>query len=139
MVRERDTFLRWGAGRSSAGRRIRPAMTPYTAFEPTPPRGTPPADDGAAESQAILDAARLDGDAFALLTALFEADGATPDALGARVRAPREAVDGLLGTLGRLGYVERDGDAAWLTGEAFGLRRAVRRAGDHVPIPPRSH
>ena len=110
-------------------------MSLYTTFELTSSQRT--ADIGAAaaaESESTFDIAGLDGPTFDLLAALFEADGATPDALGARVHVPREAVDGLLGTLGRLGYVEREGDAAWLTGEAFGLRRAVRRAGTRAPF-----
>lgn len=113
-------------------------MTLYTAFELTPPGGMPPGESGASlgpEREAVLDAAGLDGPTFRLLAALFEADGATLDALGARIHARPEAVDGLLRTLGRLGYVERDGEAAWLTREAFGLRQAVRRAGDRVAVP----
>ena len=108
-------------------------MTLYTAFELSSPKDVFSAGSGL-DSGCVTDAVALDGAAYGLLTALFEADGATPEALGSRVRAPREAVDGLLGTLGRLGYVERDGDAAWLPGEAFGLRRAVQRAGEPVPF-----
>jgi DNA-binding MarR family transcriptional regulator len=97
-------------------------MTLYTAFDLAP------------ESDPASDLVALDASAYRLLAVLFEADGATPDALGARMHAPREAVDGLLGALSRLGYVEREGDAAWLTGEAFGLRRAVRGAGEPIPF-----
>ena len=96
------------------------AMTPYTAFDL--PSGRPALPEP-------LDAAGLGGSEAALLTALFDADGASADALSERARVSREAVDDALGTLGQRGLVERDGDAAWLTGEAFGLRRAVRRAG----------
>jgi len=113
-------------------------MTLYTAFEMTPPL-TDLGQAAAAAREAAFDLYALDGPTYGVLVALFEADGATPDALGARVSAPREAVDGLLGTLGRLGYVERDGEAAWLTGEAFGLRRAVRRAGERVPFRRDAH
>ena len=98
-------------------------MTLYTTYEVTPDR--PPFDGGAAG---------LGRTEAGLLDALFAADGATTDALGARLDAPRADVDRALGALGRLGLVEREGDAAWLTGVAFGLRRAVRRAGERVAV-----
>ncbi len=100
-------------------------MTPYTAFDL--PAGRP-------ALPGPLDAAGLAGVEAALLTALFDADGATADALGERAHASRETVDEALGVLSRRGLVERDGDAAWLTGDAFGLRRAVRRAGGRAAI-----
>ena len=101
-------------------------MTLYTAFDLVP--AGPPADSG------IFGPAGLDRTEAGLLEALFAADGATTAALRARLDAPHEDVDRALGALGRLGLVEREGDAAWLTGEAFGLRRAVRRAGERVAV-----
>jgi len=100
-------------------------MTPYTAFSLPSGRPTLPGP---------LDAAGLARYEAALLTALFDADGASPEALVSRSQVSREAVDDALQTLGLRGLVERDGDAAWLTGEAFGLRRAVRRAGGRAAI-----
>ncbi len=100
-------------------------MTPYTAF--SLPSGSP-------TLPGPLDAAGLASYEAALLTALFDADGASPESLVSRVQASREAVEDALRTLGRRGLIERDGDAAWLTGEAFGLRRAVRRAGSRGAI-----
>lgn len=100
-------------------------MTPYSAF--SLPSGTP-------TLPGPLDAAGLAGFEAVLLTALFDADGASPEALSERARVSREAVDDALGALGQRGLVERDGDAAWLTGDAFGLRRAVRRAGSRGAI-----
>ena len=100
-------------------------MTPYTAFDL--PSGRPPL-------PGPLDAAGIGGVEAALLTALFDADGASPEALGKRTQAPPEAVVEALGALSRRGLVEHDGGVAWLTGEAFGLRRAVRRAGGRGAI-----
>ena len=101
-------------------------MTLYTAFDLIPAHLSP--DSG------VFGSAGLGGTEAGLLEALFAADGATTAALEARLDAPREDVDRALGALGRLGLVEREGDAAWLTGEAFGLRRAVRRAGERVAV-----
>lgn len=100
-------------------------MTPYTAFE-LPLARSP--------LLGPLDAAGIAGVEAALLTALFDADGASPEALGERTQVPPEAITDALQTLSRRGLIERDGDAAWLTGEAFGLRRAVRRAGGRGAI-----
>lgn len=103
-------------------------MTLYTAFERILSAGCPAALDR--ETVPGLDQAATE-----VLSALFDADGATPEALSARTRTTPSEVDGALGTLGRLGYVEHDGRSAWLTGEAFGLRRSVRRAAARVAVP----
>lgn len=102
-------------------------MTPYTAFSLPSERPTLPGP---------LDAAGVAGPEAALLTALFDADGASVEALSARTAVSPTAVTDVLVALSRRGLIERDGDAAWLTGEAFGLRRAVRRAGSRSAIRP---
>ena len=102
-------------------------MPLYTAFDLT----SPPSPAGGALQARV---AGLDAQTADVLSALFEADGSTAEALRMRAHATRAAVDGALGTLEALGYAERDGDAVWLTGAAFGLRRAVRRAGNRVPF-----
>ena len=102
-------------------------MTFYTAFELT----------HADEPIGPLAAAGLDAPARQVLRALFDVDGATVEALRERLGAPRETVSRGLKTLKQLGYVEREGASAWLTGQAFGLRRAVRRAGNRVPFRSR--
>lgn len=109
-------------------------MTLYSAFELDPARLSPAPDLPDAAS-VVFGVAGLDRSAADVLAALFDADGATPAALGARAHTSAAAVVGALGTLRRLGYVERDGEAAWLTGAAFGIRRAVRRATERVPVP----
>ena len=115
-------------------------MTPYTAYELTPGRVA----DGAVYRLAdtLADPAveafgrtGLGPAEVRLLRALFDADGATPAALGARLAAAGPDVEVALGTLARCGLVERTEAGAWLTGEAFGLRRAVRRAGERGAAP----
>ncbi len=100
-------------------------MTPYTAF--SLPSGLP-------ALPGPLDAAGLADFEAALLTALFDADGASSESLVSRIQVSHEDIDDALRTLSRRGLVERDGDMAWMTGEAFGLRRAVRRAGSRGAI-----
>ena len=112
-------------------------MTLYSAFELDPAR--PPIDTSSPETapgaHVVFGDAGLDRPAADVLAALFDADGATPTALSVRVRTSPDVVAGALGTLHRLGYVERDGNAEWLTGAAFGLRRSVRRAGERGAVP----
>ena len=109
-------------------------MTLYSAFELDPTWLPPNTNAASSDAHVVFGAAGLDRSAADVLAALFDADGATPAALSARAHASASTVVGALGTLRRLGYVERDGEAAWLTGAAFGLRRAVRRAGERVPF-----
>lgn len=112
-------------------------MTPYTAYNLTPDL---PDDGGVYRLEEAADLQGLNAlghDEASLLDALFDADGATPDALGARTDTPRAAIDAALGALARRGLVETTESGAWLTGEAFGLRRAVRRAGERRALHTR--
>ena len=123
-------------------------MTPYTAYELTPGRvadvsgavyrlaDTLATSDSAAEE---FGSTGLGPAEARLLRVLFEADGATPDALGARLAAPKPDVEVALGTLARRGLVEQTESGAWLTGEAFGLRRAVRRARERGAVRHRAN
>ena len=66
-----------------------------------------------------------------VLSALWEADGASEDSLARRARVPGDAVARLVEGLGLLGYVEREAEGVWLTGDGFRLRAqaAVRSHG----------
>ena len=82
--------------------------------------------------QPLLDASGLTYAELLLLEALWEADGATPDALAHRGGVPLGVVGLQLDRLAELGLVEHEGDAAWLTPQGFALRR---RAGDALDRP----
>ncbi|HEX8299718.1 MAG TPA: hypothetical protein VF594_11210 [Rubricoccaceae bacterium] len=112
-------------------------MTPYTAYELTSGRATD-FNGGLFGLTDSLDSAGLGDAESRLLSALFDADGASPAALGARLAAAPPVVEAALGTLARRGLVETTESGAWLTGEAFGLRRAVRRAGERASAPSRA-
>ncbi|HEX9952891.1 MAG TPA: helix-turn-helix domain-containing protein [Rubricoccaceae bacterium] len=121
-------------------------MTPYTAYELTPGRVADVSGAVYRLADTLADAAAEElehtglGLAEArLLRVLFEADGATPAALGARLAAPKPDVEVALGTLARRGLVEQTESGAWLTGEAFGLRRAVRRARERGAVRTRAN
>jgi DNA-binding IclR family transcriptional regulator len=77
----------------------------------------------------VLDAAGLDRAEERVLTALWEADGASEASLARRARVPTDAVARLVESLGLLGYVEREAEEVWLTGDGFRLRSraALRR------------
>ncbi len=68
-----------------------------------------------------LNAAGLDLSEGLVLSALWEADGATERDLTRRVHASSEIVSGCVESLDLLGYTERDGDDVWLTDDGFRL------------------
>ncbi len=72
----------------------------------------------------LLSDARLGPAEARLLSALFDADGATEVALGRRVAERRAAVVASLDALTRRGLVEQAASRVWLTAGGFALRRA---------------
>lgn len=70
----------------------------------------------------ILEAAGLEPGEGLVLSALWEADGATEASLARRTRVPDGAIARLVESLDLLGYVERESEGVWLTGDGFRLR-----------------
>ena len=70
----------------------------------------------------VLEAAGLEPTEGLVLSALWEADGADEASLARRTRVPGDAVARLVESLDLLGYVEREAEGVWLTGDGFRLR-----------------
>lgn len=71
----------------------------------------------------LLDESGLTYPELLLLEALWNADGATPDALAYRTCAPLGVVNLQLDRLAELDLVEPTADGVWLTADGFALRR----------------
>lgn len=74
----------------------------------------------------LLDAAGLDPHEGLVLSALWDADGATEASIARRTLVPDDAVARLVESLDLLGYVERETEGVWLTGDGFRLRTRAR-------------
>lgn len=72
----------------------------------------------------VLQAAGLESPEGLVLSALWEADGATTADIARRVRTSDNAVRRLIESLDLLGYVEREAEpeGVWLTQDGFRLR-----------------
>lgn len=77
----------------------------------------------------VLEAAGLEPGEGLVLSALWEADGATEASLARRTHVPDGAVARLVESLDLLGYVERESEGVWLTGDGFRLRSRVLLGG----------
>ena len=74
----------------------------------------------------LLDGAGLDSRERLVLTALWEADGATDAGLALRAVAPLDLVRQSIAGLQLLGYAEREDEGVWLTADGIGLRERAR-------------
>lgn len=77
----------------------------------------------------MLEAAGLESTEGLVLSALWEADGATTADIARRVQTSDAAVRRLIESLDLLGYVEREAEpeGVWLTQDGFRLRERVSR------------
>lgn len=78
----------------------------------------------------VLESAGLENSEGLVLSALWEADGATTIGIARRVQASADAVRRLVESLDLLGYVEREAEpeGVWLTRDGFRLRDRVAEA-----------